>query len=479
MPAGLPRAGNLGNQLGNALGRLTTPQAATTTTTLPKILAPVGSLVTMVSGDLTKYFPSLGANAGMIGSSIAVVNTTMFDGTNYIQRFYAFNVSATSGASLINFVSTGTGTASNMPLLTAHSCFSSGNAIYFNNNGTLYSVTVSGSTVSYATVKASYIPSSGTLTVGGSAYTLVGNTWVKDVDMYLGDNTLNGTPDRIIDLGDGTGMAIKMITVSSNYYFAAFVINSSGNIVKSQLISPALTSYSTTGAVYQIFKTGTSQYSLFCGYNASSPYGGFSCAFDIAAGTVTNVLTYISGVRPAGTPYTGFSTMIGSGNLYIFAQTTTPDTNKWIFPINANLTPSSSGSITVQPNTTPTNYYSRYKSWDIQYSDFVVYGDSGVTTFNPNLDPPVVDQNSSSAKARVNTFDAEALTLNASGASVSISYTRPKSLQPVTQDNTSSSAAPYKGPIILTRFGSNAFLMMLEDQTSTTRSQYVQVYAAA
>jgi hypothetical protein len=320
----------LGNAVGNALALPRRVEGAVTVSDVPQILQPTGDILLTDTSNFTSYLSYAGRT---LGSSTAIFRVQAYVGADKF-LFCGVTYSDSGLTSVLTPANFGT-SSSVWSEWYHHNSWSTDDSIYFYSRSaeTIYRISLSGSQIVSSTAKATPIPSTGTLTVGGATYTLSnGRVYVA------GENSSSTGSISVSKLPNGQILVVRAATVSSTTNLVGFVLDSSFNIVRSFTILAAHQSTSYNGITYLVLpvKNSVDTFSVFCVGIAGTTNTGraLSATFSASTGTVSVSSSVVFSLLSTSWGQSGIDVGPGFVRVYYGNGGSTPSLNEVVFRVN-------------------------------------------------------------------------------------------------------------------------------------------------
>lgn len=458
-PYGMQNSPAVGNGLGGLPRRATAVAAATVSS---PVLQRTGSYFTFqtASSDVSTAYSGriLGDSAGRV--------IFKYQWNNGVQQ-YALGGCNYSDSGVTSTLTSGSITSGLWNSFWYSNSWSSGDSVYFYDLTNIYRIYVSGSSVTYATAKTAPIATTGTLTVGGSSYSI----YTSFTQGVIGDSS-SICPMTKMSNGQVLYTAVANIG-ATDQWIVGFVLDSSFNLVRS---FPIVQLYSTTTTIHRRLLVlpvsgATDTFTVYGMAAVSVPSLKHSAAtFNAATGSVTTSKQFTSSItdQNALSAYTSF--LLTPSALFIFwNDASNTYTYRVSVPVNSD---GSINATSIQQNVlayAAIPMYDRY--YDAQYNDYV-----GINSSPSLLDGASYSYGASSYVSVVNYLSSGTYI---GTASISASSFNSKCIMVSESEDTSIADIGY-GPQPLVRVGEKAFIGWYRD-TNSSIPQYkgnVQLFKA-
>lgn len=470
-PYGMYNAPVVGNGLGG-LPRRTTVVPASTTPTYPQITRPLGDWV-QIGSQVAEY--SFSGYAGVAGSNAFFKYNTAGGTSDY----YIGGVSFTS-SSVTALSSYYEGSSGDTTPLDGRG-WAVGNDFYYVYGNVLYKLSNSGGSVSRTTIKSNLIPDTGTYTVTGTAYRVDTNGYGGVVTPQFGSGAK--LPACFAN-DDGTASVFVQtaVSVGGNYNLGCFVIDTSGNIVRSFKSGDAYSSIPTTSN-YMFINKGLGQVTAFTFYSQGDPRMYYWASnVDTTAGTYTST---VSGSSSTDTQnLSNQQSFYTSPTLFSYGAQGTSYYYTWNFDLS-NYSVSSFINF-AQVGSTSVSLPSRKMFPEYQDMVYTTTYAPGASYYGP-LDIKLQSNPANSYTQLLNYDDTSSATItpvSSGGTPFKIVGYRAKALAP-SETDISNQFGPQdnaEGPWFLARLSATTYLVRFTDYNSSaspSRRYYAQLYQTA
>ena len=393
---------DLGLPQGNPLALPRGGTAAATVSDAPQILQPTGDILVTDSSNYVSYLTPVGRT---LGSNTAIFRVQAYVSANkYLFCGVTYSDSGlTSVLTPANFGAT----ATVWNTWNYHNSWSTDDSIYFyaSETETIYRISITGSQIVNSTAKTTPIPSTGTLTVGGTSYSVTnGTTYVA------GQNNSATGSISVSKLPGGQILVVRAVIQSGTaVILAGFVLDSSFNIVRSFPIVTAFNGTSLNGVTFLVLpvKNSADTFSVFSIGMTTATNSARASAATFSASTGGISVSSISGFSLATSTWGQSGIDVGKGFVRISYNNggATRTTNEVIFPVNEDFSFVSSTLTNRSILTANTNFpYLTYYDPDFDdmvtitagsgstpNSEFIVPA-TGTGYFSPLLSAPVVQK---------------------------------------------------------------------------------------
>lgn len=463
-PYGTQNAPAVGLGLGG-LPRRATP-AAVVAATGPQILQRTGSVVTAATGfnDVSSY--TFGRILGDSPGRAIFKYTFQDSGGNTNYAIGGVNYTDAGITSALNPINYGT-TSNPWNQFNFSNSWSAGDSVYFcPTDGNVYRIFISsGSNLSSTTAKSSAIPSSGTLTVGGSSYAIY-----NSFSAYVVGDALASFGSCARKMSNGNVLIVQFATVGgSNIRAVGFVLDSAFNIVRSfPIVTIAGGNSTSVGRLLLVLPVAnaTDVFSVFviAGSTGTSAWAN-SATFNAATGDVSITTDAATSVPDQNWLNTSTYT-VGSGFVKITYNQGGVSTRNAFFKVNSDISVTGSSTTdfsffnSAAATTMPTLRY-----YDPDFQDYPTLSNGGTQVDAP-VDVTGTGQYTGFSPVLQ---QVTSLSYTSADATAVVSALSLKSL--IIQENDPSSSAQNAGygPTPLVRVGANAFICAYRDQDASTR----------